>query len=116
MVSRKERQLPMARIAIILVLVFTGHVLLVSECVDAAPMDVGARHALAVAVSDAAHGDACVHDLASIVPAPNRPSLGHAVLPAIPVIAGAVPPAAIDAPPPDYPRAMARALLQVYLI
>lgn len=112
--SGKERQHRMTPVAIILVLVFTGNVLLVSRCVEATSLNGVGGHAQTAAVSDALQDAACLHELLSVVPTPDRPSLGQAVLPPLPVIAGAVPSTAIAAPPPDYPRAMARALLQIY--
>lgn len=106
----------MRGVAGVVVLLVAGHLLLALTCVDTASAQDTAPQPLMAQVVDGMHGHLCDQDLSSVVPLPDRPSMGQAALPLLPAITGAVPSSAIDSPPPDYPRAMARALLQVYRI
>ena len=113
--GHRRRQLTQ-RLAGLLILLLAGHLLLTVTCVAPLSAHVRAAHATMAQIGDGTHDHQCDQPLASVVPVPDRPSLGQAVLPLLPAITGAVPATAITAPPPAYPRAMARALLQVYRI
>ena len=116
MVPGRDRRQLIHRLAGLLVLLLAGQLLLTVTCAAPVSAHERAAHPALAQVGDGTHDHQCDQPLASVVPVPDRPSLGQAVLPLLPAITGAVPPTAIAASLPAYPRAMARALLQVYRI